>query len=678
MSDNQPQGAIDGNGRWQPGFHDAQGTWHGGFYDAHGQWQPGFYDQQGTWQAGFHDPQGGWHPGFRAPDGTWTSLSAPAAETKAPAGEPAAEPAAEAPAEEASAEPESPAEPAAPALSEPEAPAEPEADAVEQPAPAEEQEPAEHPAPAQEAPTAVLPPAEAQTAPAEAPAQPEPQPQSEQPPAVVPPLTASTPDSPAGPEQPAQAQSTPGQGHYPAAPAAGHPSGPAPFSQAQPAPYQAAEDQEPPKKGNGNRGMCLVLIVLSVITLGILAVALWLLLINEDTRQWELDLLSGSDDASVEDEDDEPADDETGAAEDPEEDEEETVSLESGYFVQEPDESDFELGEEFAELPSATSPVGTVTFEEFAEVESVQADGETAVAAEGEELRYVAWSYTPADDEWDEDGELTVRIAGEEQSGTLSEDEVSGSFIASVSEDDALILNAHGVEQEISLTDGEASAETASLFSLPEIPYTEEVGETFSFPEQTLDDGDDEAEHETQLILNRAMLTYEHEELDYDEDEYDDGYNEDHSDNWMLYGLDSTGPAEEGHIWLILDMRIEMQGPDGTLDFDGGTWTITATDEDGETTEHQYTSEASGIDQWPYGNYGAALQIPVSASTVELSAELDIEFDGGSETIETDEPIILEFPVEESGEAEDDADEDAEDDSAEDDADDDAEEEDED
>ncbi|WP_258934848.1 hypothetical protein [Nesterenkonia pannonica] len=81
------------------------------------------------------------------------------------------------------------------------------------------------------------------------------------------------------------------------------------------------------------------------------------------------------------------------------------------------------------------------------------------------------WSYEPADDPWSEDGELSVRIGGEEQSGALAGEEISGSFIASVAEGDALVLSAHGVEQEISLAEGEATdPEAAALFHLPEIP----------------------------------------------------------------------------------------------------------------------------------------------------------------------------------------------------------------
>ncbi|WP_146339632.1 hypothetical protein [Nesterenkonia sp. NBAIMH1] len=99
--------------------------------------------------------------------------------------------------------------------------------------------------------------------------------------------------------------------------------------------------------------------------------------------------------------------------------------------------------------------MGTVTIDDFAEVDSVQTDGQTAVAAEGEQLRYVEWSYEPADDPWSEDGELSVRIGGEEQSGALAGEEISGSFIASVAEGDALVLlGARRGAGEISLAEG--------------------------------------------------------------------------------------------------------------------------------------------------------------------------------------------------------------------------------
>ncbi|GAB3847674.1 hypothetical protein [Nesterenkonia populi] len=582
MSDNQPQGAVDGNGQWQPGFHDPQGTWYGGFYDAHSQWQPGFYDQQGTWHAGFHDQQGTWHPGFRAPDGTWTDISR-AAQTS--------------PQQE---DPEEQADDAAPA----EQQATHAADAPEQAEPADEQ------------PTEVLPAESPSEAGGDVPGDSSEQLQAT---TALPPLSASTPADPA---------------------AAAHEQAPAQHQEQQPYQQPAAHQNEPEKKGSGSRGMCLVLAILSLVTAAILAAAAWLLLINEDTRQWDL---FGDDGENAEERDEERLDED--GDEEQEADDEASV-VEPGFFLQEPDEAGFERGEDFAELPTLSSPVGSVAFDEFAEVESVEVDGEPAVAPEGEELRYVAWSYVPAEEEWPEDGELTVRIGGEDQSGPLSDEDVSGSFIASVADEDALVLTAHGVEQEVSLSQGDLDDADAALFRLPEVPHTDEIGATFSFPEQSLSDGDDSAEHETELTISRAMLTYEHEELEWDLDEYNDGYNEGTSDNWMLYGLESTGPAEAGSIWLILDMRIEMQGPDGTLDFDGGTWTITATDEDGQSTQHEYTSQASGINQWPYGDYGAALQIPISASTVELTAELDIDYGGGSDTIETDEPVILEFPVE--------------------------------
>ncbi|WP_258934847.1 hypothetical protein [Nesterenkonia pannonica] len=169
------------------------------------------------------------------------------------------------------------------------------------------------------------------------------------------------------------------------------------------------------------------------------------------------------------------------------------------------------------------------------------------------------------------------------------------------------------------------------------------MGETFVFPDQTLYSGDEGSEHNAQLIINRAMLTYEHDELEWDPEAYQDGYNWENQDAWMLYGLDSTGPAEPGSIWLILDMRIEIQGPDGVLDFDGGTWTLTAVDQDGSSTQHEYTSEASGIDQWPYGDYGAAFEVPISAATVDLVASLEVEYEGQSSTIESATPITLDL-----------------------------------
>ncbi|GFZ82317.1 hypothetical protein [Nesterenkonia alkaliphila] len=147
--------------------------------------------------------------------------------------------------------------------------------------------------------------------------------------------------------------------------------------------------------------------------------------------------------------------------------------------------------------------------------------------------------------------------------------------------------------------------------------------QTFNIPNASI--GSDSAP--VTYTMNRAKLT------------------ENHQNGWDLWGLESNGSAPEGHIWLVVDMSIEMP-QNQSISFNGGTWTLTATDQNGVSDEHVYHSTAGDIGEWPAGSYGALIAVPEDAEEIALDAELEIFYGGsGTTTVTSTEPIILDFPL---------------------------------
>ncbi|WP_150460792.1 hypothetical protein [Nesterenkonia ebinurensis] len=149
------------------------------------------------------------------------------------------------------------------------------------------------------------------------------------------------------------------------------------------------------------------------------------------------------------------------------------------------------------------------------------------------------------------------------------------------------------------------------------------ASQTFQIPDAPI--GSDAAP--VTYTMNRAKLT------------------QNHQDEWDLWGLDPQGAAPAGHIWLVVDMSISMP-QNQSVSFDGGAWTLTATDQNGVSDQHTYDSQASGIGEWPAGGYGAIIAVPEDAEEIELDAELEIFYGGsGTTTVTSTEPVILEFPL---------------------------------
>ncbi len=170
-----------------------------------------------------------------------------------------------------------------------------------------------------------------------------------------------------------------------------------------------------------------------------------------------------------------------------------------------------------------------------------------------------------------------------------------------------------------------AEEETQDEPSFDRNPEDMEItsAQTFSIPDAAI--GSETAP--VTYTVNRAKLT------------------ENHQNDWNLWGLEPNGAAPEGQVWLVVDMSISMP-QNQNVSFNGGTWTLTATDQNGVSGEHAYNSAAGDIGEWPAGDYGALILIPEDAEEVELEAELQIFYGGsGTTTVTSTEPITLDFPL---------------------------------
>lgn len=170
-----------------------------------------------------------------------------------------------------------------------------------------------------------------------------------------------------------------------------------------------------------------------------------------------------------------------------------------------------------------------------------------------------------------------------------------------------------------------AEEETQDEPSFDRNPEDMEItsAQTFSIPDAAI--GSETAP--VTYTVNRAKLT------------------ENHQNDWNLWGLEPNGAAPEGQVWLVVDMSISMP-QNQNVSFNGGTWTLTATDQNGVSGEHAYNSAAGEIGEWPAGDYGALILIPEDAEEVELEAELQIFYGGsGTTTVTSTEPITLDFPL---------------------------------
>ncbi|GAA1810182.1 hypothetical protein [Nesterenkonia flava] len=633
-SDNsgQPHGTYDGNGQWQPGFFDDSGTWHGGFYDEAGQWQPGFYDPQGQWHAGYFGEDGTWYGGFRDPQGRWHATATAPAAAPDESTQALSAPETSGPGEARQGESQTSALSAESA-----SPTDADGLAVSEESPVQQG----HGTSADHATTAIPPlsavtPTEAQHSPTE--------PTSLSGAATPGGAADHTGTRDAGTPPEAQygaIQTEPQQyagyaqgqtQHYGSAPsatsapyaghgfAAGHYGG----SQG----YPGSEAPESKKKRSTLGLVATWLLVL--ILLGGLAFGGWWFLWNEDTRV--ANPFQASSAAAEEEPEDEgqTSEDEEDASEDEEPD---AVQAESGLFLDAVSDADLVgLAEETSDSAEVVTPLGTFTVENFATAEQILVEGQEQTPADGEAFRVVEWSFEPGSrEEEPPSGSAFVSAAGEthELTSLSYNDAGSGRFLVSAADDDVIVIDAHGVEQQITLSTGErVPSLPAAGFYRDSSDMFLDLGTDFSVSSQNISVGSSSATISADATLNDVELTY-----------YENLTN------------DPQGWASEGTVWAVAHVDLELTGDQSAFEFLSGSWQVNVTDQDGQTYSATYVSQAGGEWGWPMGYFYVAVEVPMDVDELEITLDLESTFapwsGSGREGVSlSSDPITVQFPHE--------------------------------
>lgn len=387
-------------------------------------------------------------------------------------------------------------------------------------------------------------------------------------------------------------------------------------------PEELAQEEEPEKKRN-NTALIVLIIVVVLAALGAGGYyAYERFIASPDTVAAEMDqepqpsedAEPAATDAPADQEPEEPA--ETGPAE-----------VGAGYFDAEA-EGIFtdaqDLQEDTAEVDM---PLGVFTIEEIGTLEEIDIDGEPSVAAEGEQLQAVSWSFTPGSrDQAPPAGEVNLRNSngGTHFVADLDySDSASGEFVASVDDETILVVESHGVEQEISLATGER---------IPTLPAAGFYRDDWELPGQTISMDSDalDSSHSVSanLTMNESLIT-----------------------TYESSTLEPQGWADSGNIWVASHFDLALTGDQSAHEFMSGTWYFTARDQNGLEYSTSYVSQAGGQWGWPDGNFWIAFEVPVGTEYLEVTPSLSANFSswtgGGSGDVTIPgETFVLEYPHE--------------------------------
>lgn len=305
------------------------------------------------------------------------------------------------------------------------------------------------------------------------------------------------------------------------------------------------------------------------------------------------------------------------------------AALDAGFFSEDPDQfSVVSSGD--ANSAEVVTTVGTLTLE-TSFVDEAEVDGEPAQAADREELRLVEWDFTPGDREvhptW---GSAEVRTSDQTHSlGSLEYSEASGEFLVSAGDDAAFVVEAHGVEQMVSLATGERHQELPAAGFYRD-SWSMEPAQSFTMAPQSISGGGNSTTVSAAFTLDEAQVT-----------------------TYEQFTQDPQHWPEPGYIWVVLDLSIQMTGDASSFDFNGGQWDVTVSADGDYSVTDTYESQAGGEYGWPNGSYTAAFQVPLDTDEISIDAELRPVFEASGSgwerpqpVFEATNPITLEFPHE--------------------------------
>ncbi|WP_170922555.1 hypothetical protein [Nesterenkonia sp. PF2B19] len=283
----------------------------------------------------------------------------------------------------------------------------------------------------------------------------------------------------------------------------------------------------------------------------------------------------------------------------------------------------------------------------------VSLDGEPHAPADGETFVFVEYDYQPTERPGEDEtstAALALNAGGQqrtlaefgEDDGWSGPSEQSGSFLASVPEDDAhLVVSSAGRDQVVDLPEGQREADPVTRAYYRDVTQ-QDTNHEFSIADQpfALDERDYEAS--MYLSLQSAWLT---------------AYSE-------VGGAD--GWAEEDEAWLLLEFDAILDSDDFNPRFKELTPSLTVTDGAGETYSASRTID---IDTRTWNStYWMAVAMPADVTEVTLSQTFETRVEDWDDniatlTLETDSSTV-DFPQSEPEASDDDSDDPDEDDDA--------------